>query len=139
MKDDKLEIAKTKQETIEITLVREVMKKIEINEKGERRIVESKRPDKLPAFTRDDITGLRNLLNRFDTTKHQVREWKPWTAIKKKLYTCYLENKEKIELTKEEFDFLKKYLEGFPNTEGKTMPLNDFEVVTMMAILDQMR
>ena len=89
------------------------------------------------SFIRNDVAGLTQLLARFDTRKYQVRDWQRWTQVKKKLYECYLENKLEISLNLEEAEFLKRFLKDFSEKEGKDTSLREFEVRTLLGILDQ--
>lgn len=138
-----LEISKTKSQNIEVRLILEKAEIVEWDTKTKKRkIITDELPSGEPKYTRNDIFSLQQLLNKFDTRKHQVREWKHWTVIKEKLYERYLHGKdmgeEKISLTIEEAAFLKQFLEELPTKEGKDIPLRENEVRTRGAVLEQL-
>lgn len=142
--EKKLKMAEAKKSLIEIVLTSEIGKTVRLNEDGKKEIVEDKTPDGQPKFIRNDIISLQVLLNKYDTRKHDAREWPDWASIKKKAYKAFVADNEKIgdtkkiKLTLDEASFLKGFLGGFPKGEGKDAPLSDGEVMTRQTILDQL-
>jgi len=136
MPEKKIEVIK-KSTIITLQLVKEPAA-IVIGVKGKRKIeIEKDETGEPASFIRNDVAGLTQLLARFDTRKYQVRDWQRWTQVKKKLYECYLENKLELSLNLEEAEFLKRFLKDFSEKEGKDTSLREFEVRTLLGILDQ--
>lgn len=135
MNEKKLEIQK-KESLIIIPLIEVVAQERKKNEKGEVEVIDSMTPDGERMFTRNDLIGLQRILAKFDTKLYDRRDWKLWTQIKEELYKCYIHNKKELELRFEQATFLKKFLDEFPEKEGKQNSLTEFEVRTMLGILE---
>jgi len=90
-----------------------------------------------PQYYRHDATGLMMLLDRLKTPLHSYEDLKFWTKIKDKLRKTHFEKKEEIELTSDEMNFLTKYLKEFREKDGKGEQLREFEVRTLLAVLEQ--
>ena len=136
MPKEELEIKK-KPTTITLQLIKEPVTSV-IAEKGKRKLeIEKDETGEPSAYMRNDVSGLTQILAKFDTRKYQVRDWQRWTQVKKKLYECYLENSAEISLTLEEAEFLKRFLKDFPEKEGKETQLREFETRSLLGILEQ--
>jgi len=122
---------------VEIKLVYEVSKIVKVD-KGKKEVVDDIDKEGQPRYSQNDVVGLQGLLGKFDSRLHPTKEWKLWTAIKEKLYDCYLYDKKALKLSREEASFLKDYLDEFPSKEGKNFAIQEFEARTLESILEQL-
>ena len=133
--NEKLKVSEPQEKTIVLKLAVEVAQKRDIKTG---KIVDDIRPDGEKNYYRNDQIGLQQILNKYDTRKHEVRDWSVWSEIKDKLYRSYLKEASAITLTFEESMVLKRFLEDFTSKEGKDMALTEHEVRTMKGVLEQL-
>lgn len=97
-------------------------------------------PDKEIAYKRDDIIGLQSLLGRFDNRKHPgaMKLIRSVLNVQDKVRDAWLKDKKEIDLTLEEASFIKKYLEDITDNEAKDNQLREFEMRTLVGVLDQL-
>jgi len=88
---------------------------------------------------RTDVAGLSRLINRYNTSKHQMHEWASWPVIIRKLMECDRLEAESLDLTREEAKFIKNFLEKLPKEEAANEPLLAVEVETRSFVLDQLK
>lgn len=132
----------TKKKTIIIVLKR--MPGFTKDRKG--KLIEQIEPDsKALRCIQDDTYGLQQLLFKFDTRKHGMKEWKQKVNILDKLIEIYKKIDETkaeqmdLELSLDEASFLKSYLDEIPEKEGKEVQLQEFEIRTLVSILEQLK
>ena len=89
------------------------------------------------SYRRDDFIGLLNLLNRFDSRIHEMKDYKTFLQLKDKLYQNWSKDNKTLELTIDQASFLKTFLSEFTAKEGKDAPLQEFEMRTLVGILEQ--
>ena len=89
------------------------------------------------SYVRNDYFGLQILLNRFDTTIHGPKEYKMFIKVKDKIRDAWIKDEENIVLTVDEGAFLKEFLTNLPEKEAKTKPMQEFELRSMIGILEQ--
>jgi hypothetical protein len=89
------------------------------------------------SYVRNDYFGLQILLNRFDTTIHVPKEYKMFIKVKDKIRGAWIKDEENVDLTLDEGAFLKEFLTNLPEKEAKTKPMQEFELRSMMGILEQ--
>ena len=128
-----------KNKTLELNFVLE--KAFIRNKDG--KIVDAK-IDGQQAYSRSDYSGLQGLLKRFDTRMHTPKDWKTWTKLGGKITDCYLHDRKKMELSLDETVFLKNFLNdlaeknSMAGKEKDKIPFTDFEVKTLMGVLEQL-
>lgn len=105
---------------------------------GKKVAIAERTPDGQPIYVRNDIISLQNLLMKFDTRKHPLKEWNIWAVVKEKIYHCYSEQTVVAVLTYQEASWLKGFLEDLPANEGANVSLRDNDVRTRQDILDQL-
>ena len=96
-------------------------------------------------YIRNDLSGLQQLLTKFDTRMNDMKAWKMWTKVKDKLTDCYLNDKKWIELSLDEAIFLKDFLIDLleKNTRDSKLPkeekiiFKEYETRTLLGIIDQ--
>ena len=125
------EIAKTNK-AFSLTLVKEEAFDLK---KGNKEILKDDKGD--IQYSRNDIVGLMGLLSKLDTKIHSLKEYKQWIKVRDKLKDCFVDDAEEMELTVSEASFLKDYLSGFQEREGKVINLDEFEVRTLVGVLAQ--
>ena len=89
-------------------------------------------------YKRDDHMGLIGIIGRFDSTKHPLKDYKRLIRIKDLLIESWSKETKELGLTLEQATFLKEYLVNFPEKEGKVAPLKEFEMRTLVGILEQL-
>jgi len=114
--------------SIKINLVKEKM----IDKKG--KVV--KNPSGDISYIREDCTGLMSLLNKFNTTLHDMKDFKTFLKIKDKIYKIWTKDGDTMELSLDEASFLRTYLSEFKEKDGKNVPLREFELRTLVGILE---
>jgi hypothetical protein len=132
----------TKKKTIIIVLKR--LAGFTKDRKG--KLIEQIEPDsKSLRCIQDDTYGLQQLLFKFDTRKHGMKEWKQKVNILDKLIEIYKKIDETkaeqmdLELSLDEASFLKSYLDEIPEKEGKEVQLQEFEIRTLVSVLEQLK
>ncbi len=90
------------------------------------------------SYVRNDYFGLQILLNRFDTTIHVPKEYKMFIKVKDKIRNAWIVDEEIVDLTLDEGAFLKEFLTNLPEKESKTKPMQEFELRSMIGILEQL-
>ena len=114
--------------SIKINLVKEKM----IDKKG--KVVKNPAGD--VSYIREDCTGLMSLLNKFNTTLHDMKDFKTFLKIKDKIYKIWTKDGDTMELSLDEASFLRTYLSEFKEKDGKNVPLREFELRTLVGILE---
>lgn len=91
-------------------------------------------------YKQEDIQGLYALINRYDNTKHPgaMKIFKALIAVRDKLETTLIKEKDQLQLTLDEGSWLKSYLTELADKEAKDRPLAQFEIRTLVSILDQL-
>jgi hypothetical protein len=89
-------------------------------------------------YKRDDFIGLINLLNRFDTKRHGMDDYKNFLKTKDKILKYWADEITKVELSLNEATFLKNYLTELPKKEGMDKSLAEFEMRTLIGIIEQL-
>jgi hypothetical protein len=89
-------------------------------------------------YKRDDFIGLINLLNRFDTKRHGMDDYKNFLKTKDKILKYWADEIKKIELSLNEATFLKNYLTELPKKEGMDKAMAEFELRTLIGVLEQL-
>jgi len=107
----------------------------DINKKKKKEVIRDK--DGNIQYQRNDLNGLMSIINKIDSRRHPLKELKMSMKIKDKLRQAYLEDAKKIELTVSEGEFLKTYLQGYQETEGKEQIMQEFEIRTVIGVLEQ--
>lgn len=99
---------------------------------------EVKGPEKEVQYKRDDCIGLISLLNRYDSKKHpgSMKLVKALLSIKDKMELAWRKDLTEVNLTLEEASKLKEYLTNLPDLEGKEDSLRQFELRTLVAVLE---
>jgi hypothetical protein len=104
-----------------------------------------KTPEGESRYKREDINGLMSLLGRFDSRMHDVSDMKMVLKIRDKLYDAWGKDAQEIELSLNEATFLKTYLQEFQEKDGKFQPndekkepMREFEMRTLVGLLDEM-
>ena len=101
-------------------------KKIQIkNDKGETQ------------YVRNDVVGLMGLLGKFDSRIHTMQDYKYLIKLKDKLKLCFLTNMNLLDLSLNEAKFLKEYLSNLSEKEGKENILAEFEIRSLIGLLEQ--
>lgn len=126
-----------KNDLIKIKLIREQAKDRKMVDDKEV-VVDSTNERGEPVYIRDDMSSLQRLLNKFDTSKKQPREWASWAKIRRKVYDAYVDGKDYMNLTVGEASFLRGYLKDFPNEIGKDQRVSDGEVIVRESLLEQL-
>ena len=89
-------------------------------------------------YKRDDYVGLLQLLNRFDSRLHTIKDYKSFTHLKDNLLQHWAKEDTTVDLSLDEATFLKEYLKTLPDKEGKEGRLAEFEIRTLIGILEQL-
>ena len=118
-----------KPEHIKIVLVKE-----EMMDRKKGKIEVLKDPEGEIQYTRNDIMGLMRILGKFDTRSRRLREYQAWISLRDKVRDCYLHEKYELEMTIDEYAFLKNYFKDFIEKEGKEMPMVEFELRTYVGL-----
>jgi len=105
--------------------------------KTKKRIIKDKKGN--VQYFRHDFTGLMLLLDRFRSALHDINDLKTWVKVKNRLRKAYFEEKNELELTSDEVNFLKDYLENFQKRDGKDVNLQEFESKTLIGVLEQLK
>ena len=126
------------QKGIVINLVAIIGKTIEFKD-GKRIVKDDKRKDGELMYRRNDCIALQQLLHKFDSREHPVKDWGFSASIKEKLYDCIIYDRQILEVSNEEASFLKRFLEQFPTKEGKNALLQSAEIQVRESILEQLK
>jgi len=99
-----------------------------------------KDPNGEPQFSQEDGIGLLILLNQYDTRKHGsfMKQSRLLIETKDKIKKAWTKNEKEVKLTGDETEFLKEYLTKLPENEGKEKRFEEFELRTMMGVLEQL-
>jgi hypothetical protein len=89
-------------------------------------------------YKREDFMGLMNLLSRFDSTRHTMKDYKFYIKLKDKIHRAWSEENRILDLSLDDATFLKTYLSEYSEKEGKNVPLAEYEMRTLIGILEQM-
>ena len=97
-------------------------------------------PNKEVQYRRDDAIGLQSLLGRFDNRKHPgaMKLIRSVLNVQDKVREAWQKEKKEINLMLEEATFIKQYLEHITDNEAKENQLREFEMRTLVAVLDQL-
>jgi len=97
-------------------------------------------PDREPEYKQEDAIGLQSLINRYDSKKHPgaMKLVKALLNIKDKLEEVWRKDGEELGLSIDESSHLKEYLSKFMDLEGKDVTLKQFELRTLVDILEQL-
>jgi hypothetical protein len=120
----------TKPKTLTIDIIQEVV----LDKKGKE--VRDQKGEK--QYKRDDFVGLINLLNRFDSKRHGMDDYKNFIKTKDKILKYWADEITKVELSLNEATFLKNYLTELPKKEGMDKSLAEFEMRTLIGITEQL-
>lgn len=92
-------------------------------------------------YKRDDYVGLSSLLGKYDSRKHPgaMKLVRAILSIEDKVMKAWKDEKNTIDLTLEEASYLKNYLDGFTDQEGKNDAIRHYELRTLVAVLDQIQ
>lgn len=120
----------TKPKTLNINLVQEIVL--------DKKLREVKDPQGNKQYRRDDFVGLINLLNRFDSKRYGIKEYKMFLKLKDHIIANWVKENRTLELSLDEATFLKDYLSALPEKEGKENSLAEFEMRTLCGVLEQM-
>ncbi len=104
--------------------------------KGEAEVTRD--PNGEPSYLQHDVIGLNKLLNLFDSRKHQLRDMQRFIAVRDKVLNAYYETSDKIVFTLDEAAFLKDYLKELKDKDAKDQPLQEFEIRTLLGVIDQL-
>src|SRR4030042_3047964 len=121
-----------KPKTLQINLIQEKA----LDKKGK----DQKDPQGKQMYKRDDFIGLINLLNKYDTRLHhgQMQNTKTYLRLKDHVIKNWTDDNQKLELSLDEASFLKTYLSEVTDKEAKDVPLAEFEIRTMVGVLEQL-
>ena len=119
-----------KPKTLSITLIQEVA----TDRKGKE--IKDEKGNK--SYKRDDFIGLLQLLNRFNSKFHEMKDYKLFLKLKDHLLENWKKDDLNLELTLDEATFLKDYLSELPNKDAKDQGLAEFELRTLCGILEQL-
>ena len=89
-------------------------------------------------YKRDDYVGLVRLLNRFDSKLHTLQEYRTFLKMKDIVMEAWTDETLAINLTLDEATFLKDFLKKLPEREGQQARMAEFELRTLVGILDQL-
>ncbi len=135
------EIPDQKGDTIKLILERKYYRPKD--EKGKKAPKEDKEGKK--QYKVHDLYALIEVLNRFDSRAHEMREWQSWSGVTTKITSIQedMTNSEgdlELEIEKEEAKFLRRYIEEFNQKDGKQQqPLSPIAIVGLPKILDQLQ
>jgi hypothetical protein len=90
------------------------------------------------SFLREDSSGLMSLLNRFDSRLHEMKDMKSLLNIKDALVEAWSKEKLSVDLSLDQAAFLKRYLAEFQKADGKNEPIKEFEMRTLLGVLEQL-
>lgn len=88
------------------------------------------------SYRRDDVVGLMNLLNRFDSRLHLMSDYKMFLKLKDHILNSWAKEEKFLDLSLDEATFLKNFLSGVTTKDGKDSQLQEFEMRTLVGILD---
>lgn len=88
-------------------------------------------------YIRNDIVGLMSLLAKMDSKIHSLKDYKSWIKLRDKLRNCFVDEKDVLEMSIDEAAFLKDFLSNLTEREGKQTELSEFEIRTLVGILEQ--
>lgn len=91
-----------------------------------------------PIYVREDAIGLSSLLQKFNTTLHSPKDFKMYIKLMDRIRRSYLQDNGEIEMSKDEAIFLKAYLTGLPEKDGKGQSLVEYEIRTLEGIKEQL-
>jgi len=114
--------------SVKIDMVREIV----YDKKGK----PLKDPQGETSYKREDYNGLMSLLNKYDSRLHDMKDLKMYLKLKDKLYEGWVKNKTQLELSVDEAAFLKKFLAEYKDRDGRDVPLKEFEMRTLVGILE---
>ncbi len=120
-----------KPEHIKIVLVKQ-----EMMDRVKGKIEVMKDPNGEIQYVRNDIMGLMRILGKFDSRNRRLREFQTLISLRDKVRECYLKEKYELELTVDEYAFLKGYLKDFNDKEGKENPMAEFELRTYVGLME---
>lgn len=95
-------------------------------------------------YARHDLICIVEILNKFNSQLHQIRDFQMWSGISKKVRVLQLgeddSNEESItiEITIEEAKFLKTYIEEFNEKDGKGVILSSMSLQGIPSIMEQL-
>jgi len=89
-------------------------------------------------YKRDDFIGLLNLINKFDSRLHGMKDYKLFLKLKDHLFDHWSKENKNLDLSLDEATFLKTYLSELTTKDGKDTPLAEFEMRTLIGTLDQL-
>lgn len=101
-------------------------------------LTEAKDPEGEVRYTRNDIIGLSSVLGNFDTRIHTLKDMKLWNKLRDKTTQAYYNDTEELELSVDDAAFLLTYLREVKDKDCKEKPLNEFEIKTIIGILEQL-
>lgn len=106
------------------------------DKKGRKTILKDERNE--PRYTRNDIIGLMELLGKFDSRLHTMKDYKQWIKVKDKLKECFVNNLDLLKLSLDEAAFLKEFLTDLTIKDSKDSRLVEFEIRSLVGILEQL-
>ncbi len=91
------------------------------------------------AYIRDDYNGLISLFNYFDSRLHEIKDYKMLIKIRDKIQNCWIEDLDELELSLDEGEFLKRYLQEINQKDAKDKQLQQFEIRTLCGVLEKLQ
>ena len=90
------------------------------------------------SYKREDYNGLISLLNKFDSRLHDFKDMKIFLKLKDKIYQGWVENKKQLDLSIDEAGFLQRFLSDIREKDGKDSSLREFEMRTLVGVLEEL-
>lgn len=103
--------------------------------KGKKEVIKDKAGE--IQYLRNDIVGLMGLLTKFDSRIHNLKDYKQWIKLRDRLRQAFIDDLESVELSLDEASFLKEYLSNLSEKEGKTATMVEFEIRSLIGVLEQ--
>ncbi len=103
-----------------------------LDKKGKQLVVNGEKQ-----YKRDDFVGLINLLNRFDSKKHAMPDYKMLVKVKDRIFANWEKEDKCLELSVNEANFLKDYLVNLNTRDAVNDSLREFEIRTLVGITEQ--
>jgi len=95
-----------------------------------------KTPNGEIAYVRDDYNGLLALLNHFDSRLHVMKDYKVFIKVRDKVQEAWLKDWTELELSLDEAAFLKEYFKNLNEKDGANTQLQQFEIRTLVGVLE---
>jgi len=90
------------------------------------------------SYKREDYNGLMSLLNKFDSRLHDFKDMKIFLRLKDKIYQGWMKDKKQLDLSIDEAGFLQRFLSGIREKDGRDSSLREFEMRTLVGLLEEL-